>query len=100
MKIGPQSERIPAFEARLKMLMQAGGWTGVSLARAMDLDQSTISVWRRGLSRPSLSRLMQLARVLDVDPNYLLGWSNKRPDLQIAKSELSAVKRRRRAVAP
>jgi len=43
---------------------------------------------------------MQLARVLDVDPNYLLGWSNKRPDLQIAKSELSAVKRRRRAVAP
>lgn len=104
------SERLPVFERRLRDLMREGGWKGRTLGVALGVEQSTISVWKRGIARPSISRLMQLARVLGVDPNYLMGWSDKRPDQQLAKvasrlertllevrAELGAVQRRRKA---
>jgi len=106
------SERLPVFENRLRDLMREQGWKCRTLASTLHVETSTISVWRVGHARPSLSRLMQLARVLGVDPNYLMGWSDKRPDQQLAKvatrleralvevrAELETVKRRRKAGA-
>ena len=106
------SERLPVFEQRLKLLMKEHRLTARHIAKEMGVHETAISHWRVGRAVPCVGRMMQLARIFSVDLHYLSGWSEKRPDLQLAKvatalertlrdvqPELGAVKRRRKAAA-
>jgi len=58
-------------EARLAA--QAGAGLGqAELASCIGVSQATISDYERGQRRPSLSRLLSIARELDVAPSWLL----------------------------
>lgn len=82
------SEAIPEFQARLKRLMREAHLNDRQLGQMLGVDGSAIHHWRAGNSRPSLSRVLILCRILGCDPNYLLGWSEKRPDHTIGKLAL------------
>lgn len=70
-------QRVPDFERRLRELIKARGLKGMDLATLLGVSDSTISVWLIGRAKPNLDMLVHLCRVLEVDPNWLLGWPSK-----------------------
>lgn len=58
---------------KIKALRQARGWTQSELARRMGVTRNGINSWEQGLSMPSLSSLVELAKVFSVTTDYLLG---------------------------
>ncbi|WP_418718808.1 helix-turn-helix domain-containing protein [Candidatus Allofournierella merdipullorum] len=58
---------------KIKALRQARGWTQSELARRMGVTRNGINSWEQGLSMPSLSSLVELARTFSVTTDYLLG---------------------------
>lgn len=61
------------YPARLTEAREAReGRTLISLARAMNLNTSSVSRWEDGQSIPSAERLVQLAEELKVRPTYFL----------------------------
>lgn len=63
--------KMPGFPDRLAELMKARGFTQASLARALQISQSTISRWREG-STPQHRVMQNLAAVLRTTPDWLL----------------------------
>lgn len=57
---------------RLKLLRKQKGHTQVTLAEAMGVEQPTIQRWESGKREPSLGQLIDLARVLGVEPGTLI----------------------------
>lgn len=57
--------------------------TQAEVAEAIGLAPENYSRLERGLLNPSLSTLVQLARVLDVTPNELLGWAQPNASARI-----------------
>lgn len=64
------------FGQRLKAARKAAGMTQQEIARQLGLTQKTISGYENGRLDPSLQKLMQLCKVLNVSPNELLGWKS------------------------
>ena len=61
---------------RIKALREARGWTQAELARKMNMTRNGINSWEQGLSMPSPPSLVDLARLLSVSTDYLLGVEN------------------------
>lgn len=57
---------------RIGILRQERGMTQSVLAEKMGITPQAISKWERGLSFPDLSRLEELAKMLEVSVDYLL----------------------------
>lgn len=58
---------------KVKDLRQARGWTQAELARRMGITRNGINSWEQGLSMPSPSSLVELAKIFSVSTDYLLG---------------------------
>ena len=58
---------------KVKDLRQARGWTQAELARRMGITRNGINSWEQGLSMPSPSSLVELAKIFSVSNDYLLG---------------------------
>lgn len=58
---------------KIKALREAKGWTQVDLARKLGITRNGVNSWEQGLSMPSPACLVDLARVLSVSTDYLLG---------------------------
>lgn len=58
---------------RIKALREARGWTQAELARRMNITRNGVNSWEQGLSMPSPSCLVDLAKVFSVSTDYLLG---------------------------
>ena len=58
---------------RIKALREARGWTQAELARRMSITRSGVNSWEQGLSMPSPTCLVDLAKVFSVSTDYLLG---------------------------
>ena len=58
---------------RLKALREARGWTQAVLARRMSITRNGVNSWEQGLSMPSPTCLVDLAKVFSVSTDYLLG---------------------------
>ena len=58
---------------RIKALREARGWTQAELARKMNMTRNGINSWEQGLSMPSPTSLVDLARLFSVSTDYLLG---------------------------
>lgn len=57
---------------------KAAELTQVQLAEALDLKQSTISEWEAGKFVPTVSNLLRLASILDLDISSLVEKSKSR----------------------
>ena len=57
---------------RIGILRQERGMTQSVLAERLGITPQAISKWERGLSFPDLSRLEELAKILEVSVDYLL----------------------------
>ena len=58
---------------RIKELRQARGWTQADLARRLNITRNGVNSWEQGLSTPSPSSLVDLAKLFSVLTDYLLG---------------------------
>ena len=66
-------EVVQVIAEKIKALRQARGWTQSELARRMGVTRNGINSWEQGLSMPSLSSLVELAKTFSVTTDYLLG---------------------------
>ena len=58
---------------KIKELRQARGWTQAELGRRLGVTRNGINSWEQGLSMPSPASLVELAQILSVSTDYLLG---------------------------
>ena len=61
------------FEQRLRNTRQAKGMTQQALAEQLFVSRKTVSSWETGRNLPNLETLSQLAEILNVSTDYLLG---------------------------
>jgi putative transcriptional regulator len=57
---------------RIKSVLADKGWTNKKLAEALNINAVTVSDWCTNQNQPSIPRLYEIARVLDVDVRDLL----------------------------
>lgn len=55
-----------------KAARERSGMTQCDVAKALDIDQSTVSLWEVGKTRPRAKLLPELARLLDCSIEELL----------------------------
>lgn len=60
------------FALNLREAMQAAGVTQEALARAVGVTLSTVSRWYRGLNKPDLDKLDEIAEVLGTQASELV----------------------------
>lgn len=60
------------FQENLKNLRKAKGLTQFALAKALGVDQRTISAWEKGVCEPSFSMLVKLCELFEEDFNGIL----------------------------
>lgn len=68
-----QKDENKIWAVRLRAALQRRKMSQRELARELGCIQQSISSYALGQSDPSLARLVEIARILDTTPNYLLG---------------------------
>ena len=58
---------------RIRALREARGWTQAELARRLNITRNGVNSWEQGLSMPSPTCLIDLAKLFSVSTDYLLG---------------------------
>lgn len=58
---------------KIKALRESLSLTQADLAKSLGLTRSAVNAWEMGLSIPSTSYIVELARVFNVSTDYLLG---------------------------
>ena len=61
------------FGERLKELRKERGLGQIALAAALGVGKSSISLWERGESQPTLTNLITIAQYFDVTLDLLAG---------------------------
>ena len=68
------------FKERLKQLRTESGLTQTELADKLQMSKGSIGNYESGNREPNMETLEAIADFFNVDMNYLLGYSNERPD--------------------
>ncbi|MDI6503126.1 helix-turn-helix transcriptional regulator [Leuconostoc suionicum] len=63
---------------RLKDLRNEKGLTLKEISKETHIKKATFSNYELGQTEPTLDTWIQLAKYFDVDPEYLVGWSDVR----------------------
>lgn len=66
-------ERVPILQERLMLVRRRRGLSQDQVAQQAQLFKTDVSKYERGVSVPTVGRLVRLADVLDVSVDYLLG---------------------------
>ena len=61
------------FADRLKELRSDKGITQTDLAKALTVDQRTISNWEKGIREPNFDTLLTVSKFFGESTDYLLG---------------------------
>lgn len=64
--------QVEAFACRMSRLRAEKGLTQADLAKSLGVTPQAISKWEKGQSFPDVSRLDELAELLEVTLSYLL----------------------------
>jgi transcriptional regulator with XRE-family HTH domain len=64
---------VEGIGARIQAARLRLGWKQRELAARLEKDQMTVSRWERGEAKPAAESLDDLARVLGVTADYILG---------------------------
>src|SRR5688572_11583236 len=71
--IFPGAHNMPmGYLDQLAELRKRKGFTQQSLADEMGVEQPTVQRWEKGKREPSIGQLLELAKVLDVEPGSLI----------------------------
>lgn len=76
------------FSMRLKLLMREKDFTQESLAMEIHCSRKTVNQYCNGKAIPDDVRKEQLAKLFEVDVNYLMGVSKYRNEFERIDSEL------------
>lgn len=60
---------------RIKELRESKNLTQTELARHLGITRSSVNAWEMGVSVPSTTYLVELARLFNISTDYLLGLS-------------------------
>lgn len=58
---------------RIRSLRELSGATQAEIARRLGISRSGVNAWEMGLSVPSTSYIVELAKTFNVSTDYLLG---------------------------
>lgn len=61
---------------RIKECRKEAGMTQEELGKAVGLTDRAIAHYENGIREPSIAMWEKLASILNVTPEYLVGWSN------------------------
>jgi transcriptional regulator with XRE-family HTH domain len=73
-----QASQVTKVPNRIRELREAKAFSRADLASALGVIESTVWRWERGESAPPDHHKLTLAAMFDVDPGYLMGWSDVR----------------------
>lgn len=63
---------------KIKELREDAGFSQAELARKLDVTRSSVNAWEMGLSTPTTSYIVEMARLFHVTTDYLLGLTSNR----------------------
>jgi len=66
-----------SFGERLKTVRRSFGLTQEELALKSGLSTITLSKLESGVNKPSYDAVLSLCHSLEIEPNYLFGWSDE-----------------------
>ena len=69
---------MPTFEERLRQLRKEKGLNQSQLAEALNVANTTVSIWERGVRKPEMTTMERLCDFFDVSLAYLLGTIEER----------------------
>ena len=61
----------------LKKIIKEKGYTQQRLADEIGITQGSISMFIKDIKKPSVTVVEEMARLLEVTPNDILGWDSK-----------------------
>lgn len=67
------SKELFSLAEKIKLLRETTGMTQAELARILGISRSGVNAWEMGLSIPSTSYIVELAKKFHVSTDYLLG---------------------------
>lgn len=67
------------LEQQIHMLRKERGWSQTELAKRMQISEKAIKNWERGISKPSASNIVTLAKIFCVSTDYLFGLERHNP---------------------
>lgn len=74
------------FNERLKEIRIKKNLTQEEFAKLLNISPSSISLYETGNREPSLSTLVNIAKILDVSTDYLLGLSDSEKPIKVSIS--------------
>lgn len=69
-------QKLNKFNIRLKELREEKNMTRQALADELHISVRLVGYWENGQRECSLDMLIKLAKLLDTDVNYLIGYSD------------------------
>ena len=69
---------------KLKAARKAAGLSQKELAEAVGAKHNSVSNWENGLNNPSADTILELCRVLNIQPNELYGTQPEQDDFTYA----------------
>ena len=67
-------QKLNKFNIRLKELREEKNMTRQALAEELHISVRLVGYWENGQRECSLDMLIKLAKILDTDVNYLIGY--------------------------
>lgn len=62
------------FPQRFKYLRTSFGFTQDEIAKRLGTGRSTIGNYEKGLRKPDIDQLIEIAKIFDVEVGYLIGY--------------------------
>ena len=75
------------FKNSLKELRLKRGWTQEDLAKRLNVSKNAVANWEQGVRVPKLDKLEEIARLFNVDVNYLIGEGKEKDSSRFRKSD-------------
>lgn len=79
------------FKDRMVLAMELRDMKAVDLAKRLGVTEGTISQYKKGLTSPKAERLGQMARILNVNPVWLMGLDVPMEREELTKDERSII---------
>lgn len=62
---------------RIRYLRDKAGMTQTDLAKRLGISRSAVNSWEMSLSSPSISNIMEMMQIFNVNADYLLSYTNR-----------------------
>jgi len=85
-----------SFGSKLKAARVSAGMKQSQLAQILSVENTTVSNWENGTSKPHVETFYRLCNMLSVSPNWMLDWNDCESNNEITDREYSLIQKYRR----